>query len=120
MLAPEPRKQLGSAVSEPRYISPEQRAAWLIEKGVRAWQEIQRLALSEDEPLDSVVLLGQELWMPHHETDGSRFRVTLRIAVHYPAVEREAARERVEACFHELERELSNERGALGIATEPR
>ena len=107
-------------MSEGRYVSLEQRAAWLIEKGVRAWQEIQRLAMSDDEPLDSVVLLGQELWLPHHETLGSRYRVTLRVAVHFPEADRAAAEERVEACFRELEERCSDERGTLKIAAEVR
>jgi hypothetical protein len=107
-------------MSESRYVSPEQRAAWLIDKGIETWQRIQRLAMSEREPLDSVVLLGQELWMPHHETDGRKFRVTLRVTVHYPEQECDVAEGHVRACFEELEAQLSDERGSVCIAAEER
>src|SRR5688572_21228514 len=88
---------------ESKYVSLEQRAEQLIEKGRVAWQEIQRVAMSEDELVDSVVLLGQELWLPHHETDGTRFATTLRIAVHYPSGKLEVAEDRMNAHFRELE-----------------
>ena len=104
-------------MSQGRYVSPEQRAAWLIEKGTRAWQEIQRLAMSEHEPFDSVVLLGQELWMPHHETNGRLFRVTLRIGIHYPAQVREEAEALVAGCIRKLCEELSDDAGELRIDT---
>lgn len=107
-------------MSECRYIPLEQRAAALIAKGTRAWQEVQRLAMADDEPLDSVVLLGQELWLPHHETDGSLYGVTLRLAIHLPSVERHAKRVRVETYLHELEAALSDEQGRLSIAAEER
>jgi hypothetical protein len=103
-----------------RYIAPEQRAAWLIEKGVQAWQEVQHLAMSEDELLDSVVLLGQQLWMPHHETDGALFRVTLRLAVHYPEAGRAAAEARVKGLLAELERKHSDDRGTVAFAADTR
>ena len=104
-------------MSEGRYVSPDQRAAWLIDKGTRAWQEIQRLAMSEHEPFDAVVLLGQELWLPHHETNGRLFRVTLRIGVHYPEHGREAAEALVAECVRELCEELSDDTGELRIDT---
>lgn len=95
----------------PKYIPLEQRAAWLIEKGRAAWQEIQRLAISEDELVDSIVLLGQELWLPHHETDGSRFGTTLRIAVHVPASAGERARAELRERFQDIEARAADERG---------
>jgi hypothetical protein len=95
------------------YIPLEQRAAVLTEKGVRVWQEIQRLAMAHDELLDSVVLLGQELWLPHHETDGAKYSVTLRIAVHYPSPTAEAP---VREQFRELERRFSGDDGTVHIA----
>jgi hypothetical protein len=107
-------------MSESRYVPLERRAEWLIEKGVRAWQEIQRLAMSDEEPLDSVVLLGQELWLPHHETDGTKYHVTLRVAVLYPEQGREAAEAQVNACFREIEAREADERGGLRLAAEVR
>ena len=107
-------------MSECRYVPQEQRAANLIEKGVRAWQEIQRLAMAEDELLDSIVLLGQELWLPHHETDPSKFGVTLRIGVHYPQASRESAEAQVSQFFRQLEAEASDGEGWLRIGPESR
>jgi len=107
-------------VGESRYIPLEQRAEWLIEKGVEAWQRIQRLAMEDDEPLDSVVLLGQNLWLPHHETDGRLYHVTLRIAVHYPCHDRPRAEARVRACLREIETEMADDRGGVRIAAEVR
>jgi hypothetical protein len=107
-------------VSESRYVPLEKRAGWLIEKGTEAWQRLQRLAMTEDELLDSVVLLGQELWLPHHETDGALYAVTLRIAVHYPAASRAAAEARVGAFFTQVEAELTDDRGQVRIAAEVR
>lgn len=104
-------------MSECRYIPLEQRAAALIQKGVRTWQEIQRVAMAEDELLDAVALLGQELWLPHHETDASKYHTTLRVAVHLPAENRAAATE-VEALFRELERRATDEQGGVRIAAE--
>lgn len=103
-----------------RYVPLEQRAEWLIAKGIRAWQEIQRLAMAESEPLDSVVLLGQALWLPHHETEGALYGVTLRIAVHYPQATRSAAEAEVTTCLRELEARFSDEQGSLTIAAEVR
>lgn len=103
-----------------RYIPLEQRAERLIEKGVRAWQEIQRLAMAESEPLDSVVLLGQQLWLPHHETEGALYGVTLRIAVHYPHATRAAAEAEVTAALRELEARFSDDQGSLTIAADVR
>jgi len=107
-------------MSESRYVPQEQRAGWLIEKGVAAWQQIQRLAMAEDDLVDSIVLLGQELWLPHHETDGTQYHVTLRVAVHYPPDSRAAAQVQVEAFFRRLEGEMADERGGLKIAAESR
>jgi len=103
-----------------RYVPLERRSEWLIQKGIRAWQEIQRLAMSDAEPLDSVVLLGQELWLPHHETEGTLYRVTLRIAVHFPVATRSASEVHVTACLRELEGRFSDERGSLSVAMEIR
>lgn len=103
-----------------RYVPLERRAEWLIQKGIRAWQEIQRLAMSEAEPMDSVVLLGQELWLPHHETEGTLYRVTLRIAVHFPAATRSASEEHVTACLRELEARFTDEQGGLSVAMDVR
>jgi len=105
---------------EGRYVPLERRAEWLIQKGIRAWQEIQRLAMSEEEPLDSVVLVGQELWLPHHETEGTLYRVTLRIAVHFPEPTRTASAAYVTACLRELEGRFSDDQGSLSIAAEVR
>jgi hypothetical protein len=105
---------------EARYVPLERRAEWLIQKGVRAWQEIQRLAMSEEEPFDSVTLLGQELWLPHHETEGARYRLTLRLGVHYPAASRAAAEELATRHFRELEAAFSDSQGTLSIAAEVR
>jgi len=103
-------------MSEPRYISLEQRAAWLIEKASLAWQEVQRFAMEADDLVDSVILLGQELWLPHHETDGSRFRVTLRLAIHFPAERRAEAETQVDAFLRRLEESMADERGTLAVA----
>jgi hypothetical protein len=103
-----------------RYVPLEKRAERLIQKGTWAWQEIQRLAMSEAEPLDSVVLLGQELWLPHHETDGRKYLVTLRVAVHYPEATRAASQAHVEECFRELEERMTDDHGGLKIAPEVR
>ncbi|HEU4753547.1 MAG TPA: hypothetical protein VFU47_10610, partial [Armatimonadota bacterium] len=102
------------------YIPLEQRAAWLIEKGVAAWQQIQQFAIAHDELLDSVVLLGHDLWLPHHETDGRLYSVTLRVAVHFPPENRQAAAEQVLTYFQSLERGGSDERGSLLVSTETR
>lgn len=102
----------------PRYVPLEQRAAWLIEKGRAAWQEIQRLAMAEDELVDSIVLLGQELWLPHHETDGTRFGCTLRIAVHVPGGAAGRAESELQRRFGALEAAAEDERGFVRIRPE--
>jgi len=107
-------------VSECRYIPLGQRAELLIDKGTRAWQELQRLAMEEDELIDSLVFLGQELWLPHHETEGREYHVTLRVAVHYPAGLEETAQARVVTAFCELESRFSDDQGGLRIAAEGR
>ncbi|MFN3650266.1 MAG: hypothetical protein ACK47B_11865 [Armatimonadota bacterium] len=107
-------------MSECRYIPLEQRAARLIEKGVRGWQEIQRLAMSEEEPVDSIVLLGQRLWLPHHETNGAAYGVTLEIGVHYPEDRRAASEALVERYLAELKARLSDDEGTLQVLVEVR
>ncbi len=107
-------------MSECRYVPLESRAAVLIEKGVRAWQEIQRLAITEEELLDSVVLLGQELWLPHHETDPSRYHTTLRIGVHLPRDTRAAPETRIRSYFRELEARSTDEQRGLRVDAELR
>ena len=37
----------------PKYVPLEQRAVWLIDKGRAAWQEVQRVAMVEEELVDS-------------------------------------------------------------------
>ena len=103
-----------------RYISLEQRAEALIEKGRAAWQEIQRLAMAEDDLIDSIVLLGQDLWLPHHETDGRRFSTTLRIGLHLPAATQEAAEAELELRFREIEERFHDDQGFVRIAPEVR
>src|SRR5947207_9581006 len=71
-------------MTEARYISQAERARRLIDKAVLAWQRLQAFAMEHDEAVDSLVLRGQELWLPHHETDPRKFRVTLVVALHYP------------------------------------
>jgi hypothetical protein len=107
-------------MAEPRYISQEQRATWLIEKGVLAWQEIQRLAMEEDELLDSVLLLGQELWLPHHETRGAEYCVTLRIAVHFPEAHPESSAQRFTGFLRNLGEKMSDDKGRLTVDIEER
>lgn len=105
---------------QPKYIPLEQRAAWLIEKGRSAWQEVQRLAMAEDELIDSIVLLGQDLWLPHHETEGHKFSTTLRIGLHLPEQNQEAADAALESRFREIEEHFQDERGYVRIAAEVR
>ena len=102
------------------YIPLEQRAAWLIEKGVRAWQAVQQFAMAHDDLLDSVVLVGQELWLPHHETEGTLYSVSLRVAIHFPDANRHAAAERVLEFFRDLEQRFSDDRGRLLVSAETR
>lgn len=103
-----------------RYISLEQRAEWLIEKGRSAWQEVQRLAIAEDDLIDSIVLLGQDLWLPHHETDGRKFSTSLRIGLHLPEHNQEAAEAELESRFREIEEHFRDDRGFVRIAAEVR
>lgn len=103
-----------------RYTSLEQRAERLIEKGRAAWQEIQHLAMAEDDLIDSIVLLGQDLWLPHHETDGGRFSTTLRIGLHLPAANQETAEAELELRFREIEEHFRDDRGSVRIAAEVR
>jgi len=105
-------------MSERRYEPQEAHAARLIDKGVRVWQELQRLAMDENELFDSVVLLGQELWLPHHETDASLYGVTLRLAVHYPPGADSASEERAAAAMREIAARESDEGGRVTIQLE--
>lgn len=65
-----------------KYVPVEERASDLIEAGVQAWQNLQRYCMGADDQIDSVVLLGQRVWLPHHETDPTRFSTTLELIVH--------------------------------------
>ena len=103
---------------EGRYISQAERARRLIEKGITAWQRFQAFAMGNDELVDSVVLRGQELWLPHHETDGRRFRVTLVISLHFPPAAAKEARAAVAAFLEALSQELSDEEGTLAVRAE--
>lgn len=105
-------------MSERKYEPLEAHAARLIDKGVRAWQELQRLAMDENELFDSVVLLGQELWLPHHETDASLYGVTLRLAVHYPPGTDSAAEEQVAVAVREIAARETDANGRLMIQLE--
>jgi hypothetical protein len=104
----------------PKYVPLEQRAAWLIDKGRSAWQEVQRVAMVEEELVDSAILLGHDLWLPHHETDGSRFGVTLRVAIHVPPGASGDASGRLSALFTGIEESRRDERGFVRIALELR
>ena len=107
-------------MSECAYIPLEQRAARLIEKGTRAWQQLQQFAMAQDDLVDSVVLLGQGLGLPHHETDTRLYSVTLKVAVHFPDANRQDAVEQVLAYFQSLERDFSDETGSLLVSAETR
>jgi hypothetical protein len=102
-------------MAESRYISQAECARRLIDKAVAAWQRLQSFAMQHDELIDSLVLRGQELWLPHHETDGSQFRVTLVVELHYPAGADAAHRDRVQAFIHEIEREHTDAEGSLVV-----
>jgi hypothetical protein len=104
---------------EARYISQAERARRLIDKAVSAWQRFQAFAMEHDELVDSLVLRGQELWLPHHETEGRQFRVTLVVSLHYPEQANAAARETVDAFLRQLEEELSDGDGSLAVRLEP-
>jgi NAD(P)-dependent dehydrogenase (short-subunit alcohol dehydrogenase family) len=105
-------------VAEGRYISQAERARRLIDKGVAAWQRFQAFAMANDELVDSVVLRGQKLWLPHHETDRRQFRVTLVISLHFPVAAAQAARAAVTGFMEALSQELSDEEGTLVVRAE--
>src|SRR5438270_12383684 len=105
-------------MSEPRYVSQAERARRLIDKAVAAWQRLQAFAMEHDEWIDSLVLRGQELWLPHHETDGRQFQVTLAVDLHYPAGLDLSSQDMVAAFVRELEREFSDQDGTLVVRSE--
>lgn len=105
-------------MSEGRYISQGERARRLIDKGVAAWQQLQAFALAHDERVDSAILRGQELWLPHHETEGRRFRVTLVVSLHYPGHAPDDARQVVADYLRRLEQQLCDEDGTLVVRAE--
>jgi len=107
-------------VTTERYISQAERARRLTEKATAAWQRLQAFALANDERIDSVVLRGQELWLPHHETVGRRFRVTLVVSLHVPVAAEAESRSLVSAFLRALEQELSDEEGSVSIRVESR
>jgi hypothetical protein len=100
---------------EARYISQAERARRLIDKGVAAWQRLQAFSMANDDVVDSLVLRGQELWLPHHETDGRQFRVTLAVSLHVPEAAGEVARATVASFIRELEQESTDENGSLAV-----
>jgi hypothetical protein len=104
---------------EGRYISQAERARRLIDKAVSAWQRLQAFAMEHDELVDSLVLRGQELWLPHHETEGREFRTTLVVSLHYPEQAGAAARETVDAFIRIIEQEFSDDEGSLAVRLEP-
>jgi hypothetical protein len=101
-----------------RYISQAERARRLIEKAVTAWQRLQAFSMANDEIVDSLVLRGQELWLPHHETDGRKFRVTLVVSLHVPETAGDTARAAVGTFIRDLEQESTDENGSLAIRVE--
>jgi len=105
-------------MSEPRYISQAERARRLIDKAVVAWQRLQAFAMQHDELVDSLVLRGQELWLPHHETDARKFRATLVVDLHYPMGTDDEARAAVAAFIRQLEGESSDGDGAVAVRLE--
>lgn len=105
-------------MSEERYISQAERARRLIDKGVAAWQQFQSFAMAHDERVDSVILRGQELWLPHHETEGRRYRVTLVVSLHYPADAPDDARQVVSEFLQQLERQSSDDDGTLLVSAD--
>src|SRR5947199_3780280 len=98
-----------------RYISQAERARRLIDKAVPAWQRLQAFAMEHDELVDSLVLRGQELWLPHHETDGRQFRVTLAVSLHFPATAGSDAQETFASFIRELEQQFTDEEGSLVV-----
>src|SRR4029077_10577143 len=105
-------------MTEARYISQAERARRLIDKAVIAWQRLQAFAMEHDEVVDSLVLRGQELWLPHHETDARKFRVTLVVHLHYPERAEADARETIARLIQQLEKEFSDSDGTLAVRTE--
>jgi hypothetical protein len=104
-------------MTEPRYISQAERARRLIDKAVIAWQRLQAFAMEQDELVDSLVLRGQELWLPHHETDARRFRVTLVVELHVPVAAHPGASATVARFIERLEETLSDDQGTLAVRT---
>jgi hypothetical protein len=102
-------------MTESRYISQAERARRLIDKGVLAWQRLQAFAMGHDELVDSLVLRGQELWLPHHETDASKFRVTLVVDLHVPEGSGSDSEGEVDSFIGGLEGEFSDAEGRLVI-----
>jgi hypothetical protein len=102
-------------MTPPRYISQAERARRLIDKAVLAWQRLQAFAMENDEVVDSLVLRGQELWLPHHETDTRKFRVTLVVDLHYPADAGDHPRTVVAGFIQSLEAEFSDDDGSLVV-----
>jgi hypothetical protein len=107
-------------MSQARYISQAERARRLIDKAVAAWQRLQAFSMEHDELVDSLVLRGQELWLPHHETNGRQFRVTLAVSLHFPGTEAEGAQESVARFVQELEQQFTDEDGSLAVQVESR
>ena len=105
-------------MTEARYISQAERARWLIDKAVLAWQRLQAFAMEHDEVVDSLVLRGQELWLPHHETDPRKFRVTLIVALHYPESSVDDPRATVAQFIQQLQEAFSDSEGTLAVRTE--
>jgi hypothetical protein len=103
----------------PRYAPLEVRAAELIARAREAWSDLQRLAMLEDELFDSLVLVGFDLWLPHHETDPSRFGVTLRVGVRYPEAGCGAVEARAASHLAEIGARRSGPEGTVRIAIEP-
>lgn len=106
-------------MGQERYVSPSERARRLIEKGVAAWQRLQAFAMENDDVVDSLVLRGQQLWLPHHETDGREFRVTLMVDLHYPSENTANAHAQIAAFLQHLEQELTDNDGRLSVGLEP-
>ena len=105
-------------MSEGRYVSLAERARRLIDKAVAAWQRLQTFGMAHDELVDSLVLRGQELWLPHHETDPRRFRVTLVVSLHIPEGAAADAPAAIASFLQGLEHELSDEEGSLIVRAE--
>jgi hypothetical protein len=104
-------------MTEPRYISQAERARRLIDKATLAWQRLQAFAMEHDELVDSLVLRGQELWLPHHETDARWFRVTLVVELHVPDASTNAASSEIARFIEQLEESLSDDQGTLAVRT---